>query len=65
MTVCRGEGGERRHNCQMQITIIVKAENGENRDWMDEEDLDLNGTPIPQFKRTVFYLFIPFSSTMG
>ena len=24
------------------------AENGENTDWMDEENLDLNGVPIPQ-----------------
>ena len=50
------------------MTIIVNAEKGENGefgDWMDEEDLDLNGNPIPQFKRTVFFLFIPFSSTMG
>ena len=47
------------------MTIIVNAEKRENGDWMDEEDLDLNGKPISQFKRTVFVLFIPFSSTMG
>ena len=47
------------------MAIIVNAEKGENGDWMDEEDLDLNGIPIPRFKRTVFFLFIPFSSTMG
>ena len=65
--MCRGEGGggERRHNCHIQMIIIVNAENGENGDWMDEEDLDLNGIPTPRFKRTVFFLFIPFSSIKG
>ena len=58
MTMCKGEEGERRHNCHIQTTIIVNAENEENSDWMDGEDLDLNGIPIPQFKRTVFFLFI-------
>ena len=48
MTVCRGERGERRHNCHIQMTIIVNAEKGENGDWMDEEDLDLNGNLIPR-----------------
>ena len=49
MTMCRGEGGERRHNCRIQMTIIVNAEKGENRGWiiwMDEGDHDLNGLPI-------------------
>ena len=46
------------------MIIIANAEKGENGDWMDEEDLDWNGNPIPQLKRTMFFLFIPFSSTM-
>ena len=35
--MCRGEWGERRHNCHIQITIIVNTEKGENGDWMDED----------------------------
>ena len=65
MTMFRGEGGEKRHICRIRMTIIVNAEKGENGNKMDKEDLDLNGKLIPQFKRTVFFLLIPFSSTIG
>jgi hypothetical protein len=30
------------------MVVIANEENGESADWMDEEDLDLNGISIPQ-----------------